>query len=85
LDVGLDQREVEIAGGEVIDIVDRPARWLDGAAHRAAGVLMVGKGADRPARRIVETGDGACAERDELEGRRRHRRRQEHDRHERSE
>ncbi len=66
LDIRLDEAEVELALLDGIDVEDRAAGGLDGAADVVRCTVLVDQSAHRAARGVVDTGDATGTDGDEL-------------------
>ena len=66
LDVALHDAHVELALADGVDVVDRAAGALDRAADAVILAVLVDQPADRAAGRVVDPGDAAGADGDEL-------------------
>src|SRR3546814_2813912 len=66
LDLRLADSETQLAGADGVHVVDRPAGGFDRAADAVLLSVFVDQAADRPAGGVVDTGDAAGADGDEL-------------------
>ncbi len=66
LHVGLRHAEIELAGLDRVDVVDGAAGRLDRAAQAVLGAVLVDEPADGAADRVIDAGDAAGADGDEL-------------------
>ena len=66
LHVGLREAQVELAGLDGVDVEHRAAGGLHRAADAVLGAVLVDQAADRAAGRVVDAGDAAGADGDEL-------------------